>query len=41
MSELTKALVKNPDELSDDDLREGLDAMQQLLGHYFADHGSR
>ncbi|MBG3129510.1 DUF2813 domain-containing protein [Proteus mirabilis] len=40
MSELTKALVKNPDELSDEDLREGLDAMQQLLGHYFADHGS-
>lgn len=40
MSELTKALINNPDNLSDEDLREGLDAMQQLLGHYFADHGA-
>ncbi|EMH6307477.1 TPA: DUF2813 domain-containing protein [Proteus mirabilis] len=40
MSELTKALINNPDNLSDEDLREGLDAMQQLLGHYFADHGT-
>ena len=29
MSELTKALINNPDNLSDEDLREGLDAMQQ------------
>ena len=40
MNALTKAFINNPYNLSDEDLKEGLDAMQQLLGHYFADHGS-
>lgn len=40
MSELTSALINNPNDLSDDDLREGLEAMEQLLGHYFANRGA-
>lgn len=40
MSELTEALVNNPNELSDNDLREGLEAMEQLLSHYFANSGA-
>lgn len=37
MQQLTKELVNNPQNLSDDELNEGIDAMQQLLGHYFAE----
>ncbi|KPD02026.1 ATP-dependent nuclease [Moellerella wisconsensis] len=40
MQQLTKELVNNPQNLSDDELNEGIDAMQQLLGHYFAEQGS-
>lgn len=29
------ALVNNPERLSDNDLEDGVDAMQQLLSHYF------
>lgn len=36
LKELTNALVNNPERLSDDDLRDGVDAMQQLLSHYFS-----
>ncbi|TOL44273.1 hypothetical protein CGH97_24460, partial [Vibrio parahaemolyticus] len=36
IKELTSALVKNPERLSDDDLGAGIDAMQQLLSHYFS-----
>ncbi|EKT58379.1 DUF2813 domain-containing protein [Providencia sneebia] len=36
MEELTRALVNNPERLSDEELMEGVDAMQQLLSHYFA-----
>ncbi|MBQ0314108.1 DUF2813 domain-containing protein [Providencia rettgeri] len=35
IKELTSALVKNPERLSDDDLGAGIDAMQQLFSHYF------
>lgn len=36
MEELTRALINNPQRLSDEELVEGVDAMQQLLSHYFA-----
>ncbi|EMI5491989.1 DUF2813 domain-containing protein [Providencia stuartii] len=36
MEDLTRALINNPQRLSDDELVEGIDAMQQLLSHYFA-----
>ncbi|MEG0279589.1 MAG: ATP-dependent endonuclease [Morganella sp. (in: enterobacteria)] len=39
MAELTQALVNNPHALSDDDLQDGLEAMKQLLSHYFAEEG--
>ena len=36
IKELTHALVNNPECLSDEDLGDGIDAMQQLLSHYFS-----
>ncbi|HHR5881823.1 TPA: DUF2813 domain-containing protein [Providencia alcalifaciens] len=36
IKELTMALVNNPERLSDNDLEDGVDAMQQLLSHYFS-----
>ncbi|MEQ4673762.1 DUF2813 domain-containing protein [Providencia vermicola] len=36
IKELTSALVNNPERLSDDELSDGVDAMQQLLSHYFS-----
>lgn len=36
MEELTHALISHPQRLSDEELTEGVDAMQQLLSHYFA-----
>lgn len=36
IKELTRALVDNPERLSDEDLGDGIDAMQQLLSHYFS-----
>lgn len=36
IKELTSALVNNPERLSDEDLCDGVDAMQQLLSHYFS-----
>lgn len=39
MADLTRALVSNPQTLSNDDLQDGLEAMKQLLSHYFAEQG--
>lgn len=39
MADLTRALVRNPQTLSNDDLQDGLEAMKQLLSHYFAEQG--
>ncbi len=36
MELLTKELISNPQSLTNEELCEGVDAMQQLLGHYFA-----
>lgn len=36
IKELTSALINNPERLSDEDLGDGIDAMQQLLSHYFS-----
>ncbi|MEY0726372.1 DUF2813 domain-containing protein [Providencia rettgeri] len=40
IKELTSALVNNPERLSDEDLCDGVDAMQQLLSHYFSGQSS-
>ncbi|GAB1439150.1 ATP-dependent endonuclease [Providencia sp.] len=40
IKELTTALVNNPERLSDEDLIGGIDAMQQLLSHYFSGQSS-
>ncbi|MBN6360611.1 MULTISPECIES: ATP-dependent nuclease [Providencia] len=40
IKELTSALVNNPERLSDEDLGDGIDAMQQLLSHYFSGQSS-
>ncbi|MGG4607902.1 DUF2813 domain-containing protein [Providencia sp. Me31A] len=40
IKELTTALVNNPERLSDEDLVGGIDAMQQLLSHYFSGQSS-
>ncbi|MCW2258307.1 putative ATP-dependent endonuclease of OLD family [Providencia alcalifaciens] len=40
MKGLTQALVNNPHRLSDEELTEGVDAMQKLLSHYFAGQSS-
>ncbi|MEX9868652.1 DUF2813 domain-containing protein [Providencia huaxiensis] len=40
IKELTSALVNNPERLSDEDLGDGIDAMEQLLSHYFSGQSS-
>ncbi|MBW7982361.1 ATP-dependent endonuclease [Enterobacillus tribolii] len=37
---LTRELVRNPQKLSNTDLRHGLDAMRQLLEHYFSEQSA-
>ncbi|MGL6019157.1 MAG: ATP-dependent endonuclease [Gibbsiella quercinecans] len=41
LEQLTRELVRNPQKLTNNELRQGLAAMQQLLEHYFAEHGSQ
>lgn len=41
LDQLTRELVRNPQKLSNHELRQGLAAMQQLLGHYFAEQGAQ
>lgn len=38
---LVGELTKDPQKLSDRELRQGLNAMKQLLDHYFAEHGEQ
>ena len=40
LDELTRGLVRNPQSLTNSELRSGLSAMQQLLEHYFAEQGT-
>jgi putative ATP-dependent endonuclease of OLD family len=39
LDQLTRELVRNPQKLTNAELRQGLAAMQQLLEHYFAEQG--
>ena len=41
LDQLTRELVRNPQKLTNGELRQGLAAMQQLLEHYFAEQGSQ
>jgi putative ATP-dependent endonuclease of OLD family len=41
LDQLTRELVRNPQKLTNAELRQGLAAMQQLLEHYFAEQGSQ
>ncbi|AHG21933.1 hypothetical protein Z042_21700 [Chania multitudinisentens RB-25] len=41
LDQLTRELVRNPQKLTNSELRQGLAAMQQLLEHYFAEQGSQ
>ncbi|MFI8417760.1 ATP-dependent endonuclease [Serratia sp. NPDC078593] len=41
LNQLTRELVRNPQKLTNGELRQGLSAMQQLLEHYFAEQGSQ
>ncbi|CAI0747510.1 Predicted ATPase [Serratia entomophila] len=41
LDQLTHELVRNPQKLTNGELRQGLAAMQQLLEHYFAEQGSQ
>ncbi|MFC0229214.1 ATP-dependent endonuclease [Serratia aquatilis] len=41
LDQLTRELVRNPQKLTNAELRQGLTAMQQLLEHYFAEQGSQ
>ncbi|KEY57753.1 ATP-dependent endonuclease [Serratia sp. DD3] len=41
LEQLTRELVRNPQKLTNSELRQGLTAMQQLLEHYFAELGSQ
>lgn len=41
LDQLTRELVRNPQKLTNSELRHGLAAMQQLLEHYFAELGSQ
>ncbi|MDX7987558.1 ATP-dependent endonuclease [Xenorhabdus sp. 12] len=40
MELLTLALMDNPQELTNEELWQGMEAMQQLIGHYFAEQGA-
>ena len=41
MDQLTRELVRNPQKLTNGELRQGPAAMQQLLEHYFAEQSSQ
>lgn len=41
LDQLTHELLRNPQKLTNAELRQGLVAMQQLLEHYFAEQGSQ
>lgn len=41
LDQLTRELVRSPQKLSNHELRQGLIAMQQLLGHYFTEQGAQ
>lgn len=41
LDQLTRELVRNPQKLTNGELRQGLAAMQQLLEHYFSEQGSQ
>lgn len=41
LNQLTRELVRNPQKLTNGELRQGLAAMQQLLEHYFAEQGAQ
>ncbi|ANI28707.1 hypothetical protein PL78_02490 [Yersinia entomophaga] len=41
LDQLGRELVRNPQKLTNTELRQGLDAMRQLLEHYFAEQGSQ
>ncbi|EMI4410164.1 ATP-dependent endonuclease [Serratia bockelmannii] len=41
LDQLTRELVRNPQKLTNGELRQGLAAMQQLLEHYFAEQSSQ
>ncbi|CAI1545552.1 ATP-dependent endonuclease [Serratia proteamaculans] len=41
LDQLTRELVRNPQKLTNAEMRQGLAAMQQLLEHYFAEQGSQ
>ncbi|MGP2408930.1 ATP-dependent endonuclease [Yersinia enterocolitica] len=41
LDQLSRELVRNPQKLTNSELRRGLEAMRQLLEHYFAESGSQ
>ncbi|CNB40569.1 ATP-dependent endonuclease [Yersinia intermedia] len=41
LDQLSRELVRNPQKLTNSELRQGLEAMRQLLEHYFAESGSQ
>ncbi|WP_145572756.1 ATP-dependent endonuclease [Yersinia mollaretii] len=41
LDQLSRELVRNPQKLTNTELRQGLEAMRQLLEHYFAEQGSQ
>ncbi|ENJ8190587.1 ATP-dependent endonuclease, partial [Yersinia enterocolitica] len=41
LDQLSRELVRNPQKLTNTQLRQGLEAMRQLLEHYFAEQGSQ
>ncbi|CRY56751.1 MULTISPECIES: ATP-dependent endonuclease [Yersinia] len=41
LDQLSRELVRNPQKLTNSELRQGLEAMRQLLEHYFAEFGSQ
>ncbi|WP_145600321.1 ATP-dependent endonuclease, partial [Yersinia frederiksenii] len=41
LNQLSRELVRNPQKLTNSELRQGLEAMRQLLEHYFAEFGSQ
>ncbi len=41
LDQLSRELVRNPQKLTNSELRQGLEAMRQLLEHYFAEQGSQ
>lgn len=41
LDQLSRELVRNPQKLTNAELRQGVEAMRQLLEHYFAEQGSQ